>query len=285
MARAATPRTTVLLYVGMLRLTGRACAVLLAVCVLLLASPARAGDRIDRLADQLANGDDFRVRTQAALALGASRSKRAVEPLCSGLEDANTTVRAAAAAGLGKLKLGGKDCLEKRLPDESSSAVKSAIKKALQQIQSGAEPAITSSTRYYVAIGKTTDKTGRSGDEIDGIVHDAMARVAVDLDGYVVAPRSETPTQAKQRLAHFKSVKAFYLTAKVLPPRHSGGSLTVKVELAIFTYPGKALKGTLTKKLTQSGVDSGDSDAENELIKMAAQRAMQAFAANAERLE
>ncbi len=269
----------------MLRLLGRACALLVAACVLLVASQARGADRIDNLAEKLANGDDFRVRTQAALALGASRDKRAVEPLCGGLEDSNTTVRAAAAAALGKLKLGGKDCLEKRLPDESSSAVKSAIKKALQQIQSGAEPAITSNTRYYVAIGKATDKTGRDGDEIDGLVHAAMSGAAEELDGYVVAPRSETPAQAKKRLAHFKSVKAFYLSVKVLRPSYSGGNLTVRVELAIFTYPGKALKGTLTKKLTQSGVDAGDTDAENGLIKMAAQRAMQAFASNAERLE
>lgn len=274
-----------LLYPGMLRVIGRTCAVLVAAFVLLVAGPARAEDRIDRLVDQLANGDDFRVRTQAALALGASKSQRAVQPLCSGLEDSNTTVRAAAAAALGKLKLGGEDCLEKRLPDEQSAAVKSAIKKALDQIKSGSEPAITSSTRYYVAIGKTTDKTGRSGGDVDGLVRAAMRGAAADLDGYVLAPATETASQATKRLAKYKSIKAFYLSAKVLQPKYSGGNLTVKIELAIFTYPGKALKGTLTKRLTQQGVDSQDADSENALIKMAAERAMKQFAATAERLE
>src|SRR5688572_8582896 len=41
---------------------------------------------------------DFRLRTQAALALGASKSAQAVEPLCKTLTDENVSVRTAAAA-------------------------------------------------------------------------------------------------------------------------------------------------------------------------------------------
>src|SRR5262245_5603130 len=103
----------------------------------LITKTSFADDAVDRAAGQLKTGDDFRVRTQAALALGASKSKRAVDHLCRGLEDSSQTVRAASAAALGKLKMGGEDCLSKRLDGESNEMVKSSIKKALSQIGSG----------------------------------------------------------------------------------------------------------------------------------------------------
>jgi HEAT repeat protein len=71
---------------------------LLVCAVVVAAIPASAADKIDKLSSQLKSADDFRVRTQAALALGASKSKRALKPLCAGLEDSSATVRAASAA-------------------------------------------------------------------------------------------------------------------------------------------------------------------------------------------
>src|SRR5688500_2028374 len=129
--------------------------------VLLLSGSAAAqvtGD-VDRMISNLRTGSDFRVRTQAALALGASKSSRAAEALCGGLADANTTVRAAAAAALGKLQLGGADCLERRLAAEQNQTVKAEIQKALLRVRGGGEPIFTSDTKYYIAIGKTTDKS------------------------------------------------------------------------------------------------------------------------------
>lgn len=264
----------------------RCCSLVTAAALLLSTSSALAEDAVEKAAKQLKNSDDFRVRTQAALSLGSSKSKKAVKPLCGGLEDSNTTVRAAAAAALGKLKLGGKDCLEKRLEDESSSSVKSSIKKALAQIKGGgSEPAITSSTKYYVAIAKVNDKTGRGDGVVDGIVRKAMVKAAGSMDGVVVAPASETADEAKKRLAKWKSLKAFYLSPKVLEPKYSGGSLQVKIEVAIFTYPGKALKGNIPVKLTQQGVGDKDESSEDELLKMASERVMEKFSQNAERIE
>lgn len=270
---------------GMLRVLARLWALLLVLLVVGSARGVHASDRIDTLAYRLAHADDFRVRTQAALALGASRSTRAVTPLCRGLDDSNTTVRAAAAAALGKLHLGGTSCLEARYKEESSASVRSVIKKALARIAGGAEPTITHSTHYYIAIGKTTDHTGRGGHEVDEMVRSAMTQETTSLDGYVVAPKKETKTQARHRLSKYPQLKAFYLSAKVLKPRYSGGNLTIKVEVAIFTYPGKALKGTIPVNLTQQDVPSRDTDSEDQLIKMAASRAMEKFANNVERIQ
>lgn len=269
----------------MSRAAGRVLVSLLATAVLLFALPASAEDAIDRAADKLKNGDDFRVRTQAALSLGASKSKRAVDPLCGGLEDSNNTVRAAAAAALGKLAKGGEDCLEKRLADESNASVKAAIKKALATIKGGAEPAITDSTKVYLAIAKASDKTGRDGEEVAKLVRSAMVKAAGEQDGFVIAPASETAAEATKRLAKWKKLKAFLLSPKVLEPKYSGGSLQVKIDVAIFTYPGKALKGNIPVKLTQEGVSDKDTSSEDDLIKTASRRAIEKFTQNMERIQ
>ena len=238
--------------------------------------------KVAKLAKRLRTHDDFRVRTQAALALGATANKKAVQPLCDGLKDSSTTVRAAAAAALGKLALGGKKCLRKRLKKEKSKSVKSVIKKSLKSIRGSGAPTITDSTKYYLAVGKTTDKTGRG---VNDVVRSAISGAAKKMDGYALAPKKETAKQAKKLLKKHKSVLALYLSPKVKKPKYEGGNLTVRVELAIFTYPGKALKGTIPVRLTQQGVDGEDTAAEDELIRMAVSRAVKKLSKNISRFE
>jgi hypothetical protein len=244
----------------------------------LLAQAVQESGDVDHLVQNLAGGSDFRIRTQAALALGASKSRRAVAPLCSALSDSNATVRAASAAALGRLKQGGSDCLQKRLAIETSETVKSTIQKAL-------EPVFTSDTKYYLAIGKTADKTGRGGDEIDGIIHGAMVSAASALSMYAVAPTGETVTDAKRRIGLHGNVKSFFLSPRLTAPDYSGGNLTVRLEIAMFSYPDKALIGNYTTKLTEPGVTSPDKDSENELIKTAAERALDKFSQVAARIQ
>jgi HEAT repeats len=268
-----------------MRALRRASCWLLALTVVLFAVVALAQDRIARLAHELTTADDFRVRTQAALALGATKSKRAIEPLCGGLNDSQSAVRAASAAGLGRLHLGGSDCLERRLQVESDDSVKRVIETALKQVRAGAEPAITAQTRYYVAIGKTADHTGRGGHEVSDLVRDGMEEAAENLDQVALAPANETTAQARKRLAQHRGLKAFYLTASVAKPSYSGSGLSVRISIAVFTYPGKSLKGTYSIGLTQEGVSDKDRDSENRLIKMAAHRGLEKFEQNAEQFE
>jgi HEAT repeats len=247
---------------------------------LLAARPAGAEETadVDRLLQNLQSGSDFRIRTQAALALGASKSRRAVEPLCSSLEDPNATVRAASAAALGRLRLGGSECLQKRFANETSDTVKSAIQRAL-------DPVFTSETKFYLAIGKVTDKTGRTGDEVDGIVHNAMAEAAIALPVFAVAPSGETLADAKRRLAPHSGVKSYFLSPRITAPDYSNGNLTVRLEIAMFSYPDKALIGNFTTKLTEPGVSAPDKDSENDLIKTAGERALDKFSQIAARLQ
>jgi hypothetical protein len=242
---------------------------------------AQASD-VDRLIYNLANNEDFRVRTQAALALGASKNERAVTPLCSALADSNTTVRAASAAALGRLALhAGQECLEARLSSEPSDVVKATIQKALDNIKNGAggaEPAFGSDSKFYISIGKTTDKSGRNTPEVDGIVRAAMTSKVGQTAGFVAAPAAETPPQAKKRLAAHGGVKGFFLSPGVAPPDYSNGNLKVKIEVAMLSYPEKNLIGSFSVNLTEPGVSPGSTENENELIRMAAERAVDKFA-------
>ncbi|HKY36868.1 MAG TPA: HEAT repeat domain-containing protein [Polyangiaceae bacterium] len=249
---------------------------------LLWSAPAAAqASDVDRLIYNLANSEDFRVRTQAALALGASKSERATAPLCAALGDSNTTVRAASAAALGRLASGGAlECLERRLGSETSDVVKATIQKALDIIRSGggAEPVFAGDTRFYVAIGKTTDKTGRGTAEVDGIVRSAMTSKVGQTAGLLVAPQNETPADAKRRLAAHAGVKGFFLSPGVAPPDYAGGNLKVKIEVAMLSYPEKNLIGSYSVNLTEPGVSPGSNENENELLRMAAERAIDKFA-------
>lgn len=238
---------------------------------------------LERLIYNLANSDDFRVRTQAALALGASKAERAVSPLCSALADSNTTVRAASAAALGRLaQVAGQACLEKRLAAESSDVVKATIQKALEVIKSGgaggAEPAFVTDTKYYVAVGKTTDKTGRGTAEVENIVRTAMSGKLGQTSGFLYAPNGETQADAKRRLGKHPGVKAFFLSPGVSAPDYANGNLKIKIEVAMLSYPEKNLIGSFSVNLTEPGVSPGSTENENELIRMAAERAVDKFA-------
>lgn len=248
----------------------------MAFAVVLASSVARADDADVRRALPNLKHEDFRVRTQAALALGASKSDRAVTPLCGALSDDNVSVRAAAAAALGRLSLGGDECLEKRLQTEDNKNVKSAIEKALEQFDGG-EPVFTPDVRYYVAVGKLSDKSGRSGAALERLVRKSVTSSGGNIPIVALAPGHETPAKAKERLSKRPKVKAFFLAPRLPPFEYADGSLTVRLEVAMFSYPEKAMLGAFTVRLTQPDVPKQDTSSENELVALAAERALEKF--------
>jgi len=251
-------------------------SILFAASVLLLAPALFAkATSTGNLVRSLQTSDDFRVRTQAALSLGGSKSSDAVEPLCNALDDDNTTVRAAAAAAIGRLHLGGDSCLERRRKAEKNATVKTAIKKAIDVLRAEPEPDFTSETRFYVAIGKTTDNTGRSGDEVNNLVRKSMRETAESSNNILMAPASETTTQAKKRLSAHKGVKGLYLLPRVGAPQYTDKNLKIRIEVAYFTYPSKALLGMLGIPLSAQGVRGKSRDIEDQLIEAASERAIE----------
>ena len=95
---------------------------------------ARA-EALDSSISQLRNSSEYRTRIHAALLLGESQDKRAVAPLCEALDDENENVRGAAAAALGKLQLGGLDCLEAQLADEDSDWDRMLIERSIERLK------------------------------------------------------------------------------------------------------------------------------------------------------
>jgi HEAT repeats len=260
-------------------------ALLALVVVLVLPGVVHAQSRTSQLASQLKTNDDYRVRTQAALALGATADDAAVKPLCDGLDDSNVSVKVAAAAALGKLgKPAGVPCLKAAGAKESVPAVKSQIEKSIASLQSAGGSAPTggpsppppgSDTKFYVAI-QVTNKTTRPAAEIEAIVRTAMQSKVLSKSGYAVAPKSETPAQGGQ-IVQNKKLKGFFLIATVEPPIYEGGNLTQVVRVTMWSYPGKSLQGEFAPKLTQSGTPKGDTQSENLLMKMCVENAVATF--------
>ncbi len=226
-------------------------------------------------AKQLKDNDDYRVRTQAALALGSSGDEAAVGPLCAALAgDSNVAVRVASAAALGKLgSPRGAPCLTSAQGRESSAAVKSQIDKSLASLGGGGG-SVAAGAKYYVAIS-VTNKTTRSATEIDNIVRGAIQARLQSVSGYAVAPKTESPA-AGGALIKSKNLKGFYLLATVEAPVYAGSSLVQVIRLSMLTYPDKSLKGETVKK-SETDVRGKDLEAENDLLKDAATGATSNF--------
>jgi len=249
--------------------------------VLLFPFSAFAQRDVPFVADQLRTATDFRVRTQAALALGASADPAAVAPLCEGLDDSNNTVRSAAAAALGRLgQPSGLGCLHQH-EGESNASVRSVIARAITTLKGGGggstkPPPPGPDDTFYVAIGKVTDKTGRDDDSVSTLVAGAVQDKLLSLHGYAIAPRGETAPAARKVIKK-NGLKGFLLLIRVEPPSGSG-DLTVQVRVTMWSYPNKSLQGEFSPRLTMSGASAGDVDSENQLIRMAVEKAIDNFA-------
>jgi hypothetical protein len=243
---------------------------------------ALAENQLDYLVGQLHDSSDFRVRTQAALALGNTNLPGASRPLCGALEDPNDSVRSAAAAALGRLgRSEGLVCLKSHAADRNP-AVRSVLARAIESLEHSAasspsEPGPPGpNDTYYVAIGPTTDRTGRGGTEVADLARAALQQKLLSLGGYAVAPAGEKADAAK-RVVKRHHLKGYFLQASIERPQYANGNLTLQVRVTLWTYPGKALQGEFSPRLTMSGTSSGDTDSEDSLIKMALERAIDSF--------
>jgi len=232
---------------------------------------------------------DARVRTSAALALGASNEDGAVEPLCSGLSDNAEVVRQAVAVALKRLnRTRSLGCLKAREPLERNEAAKVAITRAIEAISAsgeggsgGSEPIKENpNAKYYISLSTVANQTGRAQTEVEKIVLSSV-RQKLEAAGVVqLAPASETPEKARE-VMKARKLKGFYLAIAVDRFDYADGNLRVKVKIGVFNYPNKALLGNVDKTLTAQGVSIGDKASEDRLLELAAGLASEQFAQNA----
>jgi hypothetical protein len=273
-----------------MRWTGK--LAIFAAVVMSTLSPATAqadADRVKFLADKLSS-DDPRVRTSAALALGASNEDGAVTPLCGALKDSTEVVRQAAAVAMKRLaRQTALSCLKDRLASEGNDGVKIAIERAVESIAAaggsvaaGGDDKIKDnpSAKYYIALSSIANSTGRAQPEVESVVVKAI-KTKLDAAGTVqIAPSKETADAAREAMKKRK-MNGFYLAVAVDKFDYSNGNLRVKVKIGVFTYPGKSLLGNVDKTLTKEGVSSGDKSSEDQMLDMAAGLASEQFAQNA----
>jgi len=251
---------------------------------------ARADEaRLKFLAGKLKD-DDSRVRTSAALALGASNEDGAVEHLCGALSDREDVVRQAGAVALKRLnRSSALSCLRAREPVEQNEAAKIAITRAIEAISSGGDGGGGSgdaaikenpNAKYYISLSTVANQTGRGQAEVERIVLNSI-RQKLDAAGVVqLAPSTESADRARE-VMKTRKMKGFYLAIAVDRFEYDGGNLKVKVKIGVFNYPNKSLLGNVDKTLTAQGVSSGDKASEDRLLELAAGLASEQFAQNA----
>lgn len=246
----------------------------IAASVLFDVSVALAESRVESLKKRLSD-EEFRVRTQAALALGDTKDDAAVQPLCGALDDSEPAVRSAAAAALAKLgKKEGLPCLKAKESGEANASVKSQMTKSIKVLAGASAP--SSAARTYVAIGKVTNKMGRAAAEVETLVREAATSKLGTMDGYAVAPAGESSAAAK-KIIEGRSLKGYQLLVTVEAPVYSGDKLTIAIRVVMTTYPGRDIKAEFAPKLSQTGTPSTDRAAEEMLVKMAIERALSDF--------
>jgi hypothetical protein len=111
-----------------------------------------------------------------------------------------------------------------------------------------------------------------------------MVAAAAPL-GIAIAPVSETSADAKKRIASKTGLKAFPLSPRIAPIEYAGGDLKVRLEIAIFSYPDKNMLGSYAIPLTQQGTTEKDVASEDDLIKMASERAIEKLPPIAARIQ
>jgi len=253
--------------------------------------------RVQFLADRLkfpppaGQADDFRVRTNAALALGATSDDAAAAPLCAGLADPSEVVRQAVAVALKRLgRPSTLDCLHRRENTETNASVKLQIQRAIESIESnggasgggsggGSAPAAVAGAKYYVSLSSVANATTRPTAEVERVVQGAVSSKLAQLGEYQLAPSGESSDAAKAAIAKRK-LKGYLLSISVDKFDYSDGSLRVRVKIAVFSYPGKDLRGEVPAGATLPGARPGDKGAEDQLMSVVASRAAELFAQN-----
>ena len=268
-------------------------------CVLSVTLPAAAGDHAVLLR-MLREGHDFRVRAQAALALGRRQDPALARPLEAALFDRHHGVRAAAATALGRLGSASSLPALRRAVGDVSREVRERAREALKQIDTRARraAAIAStpkrpspqphrvswrSVRYAVHVGNMHNQSGLAARALPALMSHQIAqglremkRVAV-LSGADAGPRSEV---TRRNLPAFR-VEG---TLTSLSFRQVGNKLSVRAEvsLLVMDQSERTIRSMLRGAATAIERRSGSLAAQRrKMVRQVLQPAVRSALANA----
>lgn len=225
-----------------------------------------ADSRTDFLVRMLASSDQFRVRTQAALALGSRPPEpAAVKALAGALKDEHPAVRSASAGALELLKdptaLSPLRAARKDKDSNARGAIEHAIA-ALETVSSGAiartaqQESMGSST-FYVAVGTPSAQAALPAPALRSL-RELVVKQVSELDGVRLAPENENQAAAAGVLRKTKLIGYYLDSAITKIEQRPDGALRAQVSVIVGTYPGRAMRVMLSGAATVSGGGTSD---------------------------
>jgi TolA-binding protein len=231
-------------------------------CALLVGSVASASPKLSELVERLKNGDDFRVRVQAALELGRTRDSAAVASLVKALDDTNASVRAAAAAGL--KNIGDKSAIKplKAHLQDPSDAVRSQIKDSIRSLELEDKVVTDSRTKVLVKIGSMRNQTSVKSTRIETQLAEESRRKLAELPGIEVLEADQDFAKESKR----RKTPVVLVSGQVqkLKAAREGGDIvySASVEYILHTMPEQSIAAKVSGSATASLTEEEAKDTE-----------------------
>jgi hypothetical protein len=236
----------------------------------------------------LAAGADFRLRVEAALSLGRTRSVEALGPLSAALDDAHPAVRAAAAAALAALgRLEALDTLRSHVVREPAPSVRSQMRAAIERLNVATDErgatAVANRPRaakVLVKVGQLRNLTASRAPGVVEAFRGATRAKAAELPGVeLLGEDTEGSTESATRKL---PVLVLDGVLNRLAQGASGERLTVsaQVEYTFRKIPEHALRGSITGTARAEGGDISPrgrqrmAELENQALRGAVESAM-----------
>lgn len=288
---------------------------LLATLLLAAAVSTHAQDRSTFIRVLNGNGD-FRVRVQAAFALGNTRDEAVLPHLERALRDSNPAVRAAAASAMGRIGSERAMPALRRAQRDASAAVRLQVSSTIRAIQNreqrqaelpqrrarrprraGYFPTVTviptegeiqwPRVRYVVFLGDMHNQARFGGDQLSTLLRSEVWR-NLDLMRHVAVMRSPHAVDARaEREIRRRRLPKLRVDGNVLAVqrRMQGRDLAVRCEvsLVLLNEPERALRGELRGAASGSEPRrrGGRTEQERRLAAQALEGAVRSAMANA----
>lgn len=236
--------------------------------VLATVSPARtAGTDVAAQTKVLKTADDFRLRVEACLKLGASGDFKARLPLEGALEDPHPTVRQAAASALAKLgDVLAVAALEDRLKKEKNPPTKSSIEGAIHTLKTSGGSSASSSggsgnaapdwskTKYVIRLQRVANSTTVRGDALAAVLEGSTRAKLNAIPGVYVLPSDSTQTTMLAQ-ATSKGLPVLGIDAKVvlLDQAMFAGDLKIQAKVSYAISKQQVIKSSVEGNASSIG--------------------------------
>jgi len=223
-------------------------------------SQARADFRSEYMVRLLTTSSSFRVRAQAALALGdMSAEPDVIEALIGALDDGESSVRVAAANSLGRL--GDPSALPalRATSTQGDAVFTRSVRMAIRDLEraapSGAvaQPEVPAGPlRYYVGVGTPGTNVADLSPAVLAQMREFLVERVSIVEGVVVAPADESNPAAAREIRR-RRLTGFYLDSTITSIGERDGGTRADVSIILNTYPGRSMRAMLRGGATVVG--------------------------------